>query len=71
MDATKTKGAHSRGTDDECSAPAGARCSDAEWAAATARAIASGRLRAATHPRAGRVIPIREGKDDGRQSAMD
>jgi len=70
MDATKTKRARSRGPDDECSAPAGGRCSDAEWAAATARAIASGRLRAATHPRAGRVIPIRR-KDDGRQSAMD
>ena len=57
-------------TDDECSAPPGKRCSDAEWAAATARAIASGRLRAGTHPRGGRVTPIRE-RADGRQSAMD
>ena len=29
---------------DGYSAPSGARCSDEEWAAATARAIASGRL---------------------------
>ena len=70
MEATKATDAHSLETDDEYSAPRGKRCSDAEWAAATARAIASGRLRAGTHPRAGRVIPIRR-KDDGRQSAMD
>ena len=47
------------------SAPA-KRCSDAEWAAATSRAIASGRLQAAAvRRRTGRVIPFRR-KDDGR-----
>ena len=70
MESTKTTGAHGIEADDEYSAPPGVRCSDAEWAAATARAIASGRLRAGTHPRAGRVIPFRE-RADGRQSSMD
>ena len=48
------------------SAPPAKRCSDAEWAAATSRAIASGRLQAAAvRRRTGRVIPFRR-KDDGR-----